>query len=123
MREDKLVEPLYEREPDNAPGPFYVVKGQCLICALPPNTAPNNITWSNETFRFNPEGCEGYNCPTHCRVERQPETDEQIAEMIEAACGSCVQAIRYCGTDPNILSKFKELGYERLCDTLVRQSA
>jgi len=34
MREDALVQPLHERETDAAPGPFYVVKGQCLICAL-----------------------------------------------------------------------------------------
>jgi hypothetical protein len=53
-------------------------------------------------------------------VERQPETDEEIAAVIEAACGSCVEAIRYCGTDPEILAKFRDLGYERLCDALVR---
>jgi len=26
MTQDGLVEPLYEREPDSVPGPFYVVK-------------------------------------------------------------------------------------------------
>jgi hypothetical protein len=54
------------------------------------------------------------------RIERQPETEEEIAAVIEAACGSCVEAIRYCGTDAMILAKLKELGYERLCDALVR---
>jgi hypothetical protein len=81
--------------------------------------APQNITWSEETFRFN----DRIDCPTHCRIERQPETDEQIAAAIEAACSSCVEAIRYCGTDPKILARFRELGYERLCDALVRPPA
>lgn len=115
MRHDPTVQPLHERYPDNAPGPFYVIKDHCIICALPPETAPHSITWSEETFRFN----DCMNCPTHCRVERQPETDEEIAAVIEAACGSCVEAIRYCGTDPQILAKFRDLGYERLCDALV----
>jgi hypothetical protein len=119
MREDPTVQPLYERYPDNAPGPFYVIKDQCIICALPPETAPKSITWSEETFRVS----DCMDCPTHCRVERQPETEEEIAAAIEAACGSCVEAIRYCGTDAKILSKFKDLGYERLCDALVREIA
>ncbi|MDB6057810.1 MAG: hypothetical protein JWO95_1654 [Verrucomicrobiales bacterium] len=99
------------------------MKNACIICGLPSEIAPRNITWSKETFRYKPPDCDAYDCPAHCRVERQPETDDQIAEMIEAACGSCVEAIRYCGTDPKILTKFKELGYERLCDALVRNSA
>jgi hypothetical protein len=92
MRQDKTVEPLYERYPDSVPGPFYVIKDQCIICGLPPETAPECIAWSQETFRFN--NC--MDCPTHCRIERQPETEEEIAAAIEAACGSCVEAIRYC---------------------------
>jgi hypothetical protein len=116
MRDDPTVQPLYERYTDSVPGPFYVIKDHCIICGLPPETAPQNITWSEETFRF--KDC--MDCPTHCRIERQPETEEEIAAAIEAACGSCVAAVRYCGTDPKILSKFKELGYERLCDALVR---
>jgi Na+-translocating ferredoxin:NAD+ oxidoreductase RNF subunit RnfB len=111
--EDTLVQPLFEREPDSVAGPFYVIRHQCIICGLPPNTAPKNISWSKETFK---RGCE--NCTTHCRIEKQPETPEELAQVIEAAEGSCVKAIRYCGTDPKILAKFKEIGLERLCDAL-----
>lgn len=118
MCEDTLIEPLYEREHDAVPGPFYVKKDQCIICGLPPETAPDNIKWSRDTFKF---GCD--DCPTHCRVERQPETNEEIEAVIEAACGSCVEAVRYCGTDPAILARFRELGYERLCDSLVSRVA
>ena len=115
MSGNPLVVPLHERYPDSVPGPFYVILGHCILCGLPPETAPRSITWSPETFRF--QNCR--DCPTHCRIERQPETEEEIASLIEAACGSCVEAIRYCGTDPGILARFRALGYERLCDAVV----
>jgi Na+-translocating ferredoxin:NAD+ oxidoreductase RNF subunit RnfB len=110
---DKLVEPLYERETDNAPGAFYVIKDQCIICGTPPLAAPKNVTWSKQTLSGGRK-----NCPSHCRVERQPETPEEIDQLIKAACVSCVQAIRYCGTDPIILQKFVEAHAEGLCDVL-----
>lgn len=74
MRQDAQVQPLYEREPDSVPGPFYVKKDVCILCALPPQTAPSNITWSAETFRRS----GGKECPTHCRIERQPETAGEL---------------------------------------------
>ena len=119
MREDNLVYPLYERESDGAPGAFYVVKDQCIICALPPETAPANITWSQQSLVCH----SGHSCPHHCRVEKQPETEEELAAVIEAAHCSCVEAIRYCGTDPEILARLKALGDERLCDAFVRRKA
>lgn len=113
MRDYPLVTPKFEREPDNVPGAFYVVKDQCILCSLPPETAPQNITWD---AGFQKGGCTG--CPNHCRVERQPETPDEVARVVEAACASCVEAIRYCGTDPDILAQFRENGMERLCDAL-----
>jgi hypothetical protein len=113
MRVDGLVEPLFEREPDSVTGPFYVVKGLCILCALPPETAPKNIQWDE---KFQRDGCLG--CPNHCRVVRQPETSDEAERLIEAAVGSCVEAIRYCGTDPEILARFQKQGCERLCDAL-----
>jgi hypothetical protein len=117
MREETLVQPLHDREPDNAPGPFYVVKDVCILCALPVETAPRNITWTAEVME---RGSNLGTCPTHCRIERQPETEEELARVIEAAEHSCVEAIRYCGTDPSILSHFRARGLERLCDALCR---
>ena len=117
MRGDTLVEPLHEREPDNAPGAFYVVKDACLLCALPIETASHNITWSAETME---RGAGFDRCPTHCRVERQPETADELARVLEAAEFSCIEAIRYCGTDPAILSYFRDRGLARLCDALCR---
>jgi hypothetical protein len=90
MRVDGLVEPLFERESDSVPGPFYVVKNQCILCALPPETAPKNIQWDE---KFQRDGWSG--CPNHCRVVRQPETPAEAERLIEAAISSCVEAIRY----------------------------
>jgi hypothetical protein len=42
---DKLVKPLYERQDGSAPGPFYVVKDQCITCSLPTDLAPENIRY------------------------------------------------------------------------------
>ena len=113
MRDYPIVTPKFEREPDNAPGAFYVIKDSCILCALPPETAPQNITWD---AGFQEAGCTG--CPNHCRVERQPESQDEVALVIEAALRSCVEAIRYCGTDTEILARFHEQGMGRLCDAL-----
>jgi hypothetical protein len=108
LSEDRLVEPLFERESDSVPGPFYVIKDRGLICALPVETAPANVTWRM---------CDG--CPDRCRVERQPESAPELEAMIEVVRGSCVDAYRYCGADAYVLKKLSELGLGRLCDALV----
>jgi hypothetical protein len=108
------IEPLFEREPDNAPGDFYVVKDTCVTCALPVETAPGSVSW-NRCPKKEGDGS------LHCRVHRQPETKEEVLAMIEAAVNSCVEAIRYCGTDEEILAAFRRAGMERLCDALHRQ--
>ncbi len=108
LSEDRLVEPLFEREPDSVPGPFYVIKDTCITCALPVETAPANVTWRM---------CDG--CPDRCRVERQPESAPELEAMIEVVRGSCVDAYRYCGADAYVLKKLSELGLGRLCDALV----
>ena len=113
-RDDRLVVPLFGRDPDSVPGPFYVVKDTCLNCGLPPETAPKNICW-NEAYKKN-TNCS--DCLKSCRVFRQPETPGERNDLIESAIGSCVEAIRYCGTDPKILEKFRKEGYARLCDAL-----
>ena len=109
MRHYPLVQPRYDGERDGVPGPFYVAIDTCIICALPPETAPGNITWDED---FLSRDCEG--CPKHCRVSKQPETDDELELMIDAALGSCVSAIRYCGTDAYTLGR---LG-AHICDAL-----
>ena len=102
----QMVEPLYEREADAVAGPFYVVKDQCIICDFPPELAPKCIKMKDAPC----------NADKYCHVYRQPETQEEIDTVIEAMAGSCVQAIRYCGTDPILLDRLVSLGMADLCD-------
>jgi hypothetical protein len=110
-----MVTPLYEREDGSARGPFYVIKDQCITCSLPTETAPENI-------RYHQRPCTS--CATslteHCVVTRQPETPEEVDRMIEVVAGSCVEAYRYCGTDPGILRRLVEAGCGEQCDALVQ---
>jgi hypothetical protein len=112
VMKDKLVTPLYEREPENAPGPFYIVKDVCITCSLPVETAPENV-------KYHESPCEG--CPDHCYVHRQPQTEEEIEWMIEVVAGSCIAAYRYCGTDPEILRRLVEAGCGEQCDALAKR--
>jgi hypothetical protein len=111
-----MVTPLYEREEGSAPGPFYVVKDQCITCSLPTNVAPGNI-------QYHKRPCSS--CPTslteHCIVTRQPETPEELVSMIEVVAASCVEAYRYCGTDPEILRRLIEAGCKEQCDALAHR--
>lgn len=112
-RHEPLVTPLAGREDDAVEGAFYVVRGQCITCELPCETAPRNIRWN----AGHKEGVhQPY--PDHCRVTNQPETEDELDEMIEAAWGSCISAIRYSGTDERTLSRFRERGMPELCDAL-----
>jgi hypothetical protein len=111
---ETMVTPLYERENGSAPGPFYVIKDQCITCSLPTETAPNNI-------RYHQRPCTI--CPTtmteYCVVTRQPETAEELDRMIQVVAGSCVEAYRYCGTDPEILRRLVAAGCKNQCDALI----
>ena len=69
-RDDKL--------PENAPGAFYV-DGQCIDCDLCRQTAPENFDRSDEA---------GYSF-----VIRQPETEEEKAQCVEALDECPVEAI------------------------------
>ena len=113
---DKMVTPLFEREPESAPGPFYVVKDQCITCSLPVQTTPEHIK-----YHKSPCGSCSESRVEHCVVIRQPETAEEIARMIEVVAGSCVAAYRYCGTDPEILRRVVKAGCKEQCDALCQK--
>jgi hypothetical protein len=116
MMVDKMVKPLYEREERSAPGPFYVVKNQCITCSLPTNTAPENIQYQRTACADCAEGKI-----SHCAVIRQPETSEELNHMIEVVQSSCIAAYRYCGTDSEILRRLVSAGCRDQCDALVRK--
>ena len=103
---DVLVPAREEIDPTNSEGPFYVTT-QCIVCGLPPETAPSNISFEND--------CKG---PRTCRFFKQPESQEELDQVLEAMWGSCVEAVRYRGTDKEILRQIKKSGLSHLADAL-----
>lgn len=110
-----MVSPLFERELECAPGPFYVVKGLCITCSLPIETAPGNVAYHDQHCA----GCPN-ECSDHCFIGVQPQSREEIEAMIDVIAGSCVQAYRYCGTDPDILARLVARGCADRCDALAK---
>jgi 4Fe-4S single cluster domain of Ferredoxin I len=73
----------------NVPGPFYST-GECTACTLPESEAPDLLA------RLDDENSDTY-------FIRQPETQAEIERACLAARVCCVDAIRYGGTDQNII--------------------
>jgi ferredoxin len=73
-----------DRNPENTPGKFYV-DSQCIDCDLCRETAPANFTRADD---------EGYSY-----VYKQPATDDEHAQCVEAMEGCPVEAIGNDGDD------------------------
>ncbi|MFO0736430.1 MAG: ferredoxin [Labilithrix sp.] len=89
-----------ERNPKNAPGPFYVLNGHCISCGAPRHEAPSLVTLDDDG----------------CYFHRQPETDRDVDDAIRAMWVSCIEVYRYGGTDLTIRRRLAELGQADLCD-------
>ena len=103
---DRLVDTREEIDPANVAGPFYVTT-QCITCGLPPETAPQSISYDCD--------CKG---PRTCRFSKQPETQEELDRVLEAMWGSCVEAVRYRGTDAEILRQIAMRDLSHLADAI-----
>lgn len=55
---------------------------------------------------------------TGCYFKRQPQTPEEIEHAIEAVWVSCVEALRYAGSDPAILERLRAKGCKSQSDVL-----
>src|SRR4051812_12847152 len=88
------------RHPRNAPGPFYVVKDECISCGAPQAEAPGLVTLD----------------VNGCYFHKQPETTAEVNDAIRAILVSCIEVYRYGGDDPSIRRRLAELGHARLCD-------
>ena len=108
-----LVKPLTDRIDANAEGAFYVEKDACITCSLPNETVPACIAYAR--WKIYPDSGR---CPDHCAVIKQPTTNEELELMIEAVAGSCISAIRYCGSDPYTLRRLREEQSAHCCDAL-----
>lgn len=89
MSRDYAIHP--ERGEENVKGAFYTIKDACLDCALPEMEAPTLLCQDpdkNDTF-----------------FVKQPETEEEIKQACEAIKVCCVNALRYGGKDPEIITQ------------------
>jgi hypothetical protein len=84
----------------NAPGDFYVEKDSCTLCGAPEVEAMGLMGHSDEG----------------CYFIRQPETEEEIEQAINAIAVSCVAAVRYGGTDQKIIKRLYEKDLATECD-------
>lgn len=94
-----------DRHPSNAPGDFYVANGCCTMCMVPFVEAPGLFGEVQET-----DGT------SHCYVQRQPATQDEVDGMLRAVWHSELACLRYAGTDPHLLTRFDEYGEGNLCD-------
>jgi len=93
----------HNRLKKNAPGDFYTT-GECLACGLPEPECPECLA---------PLTDENYDT----YFTKQPETPKEIEAACSAALSCCVNAIRYGGSNPEII---KRLGNRPdYCDTLM----
>jgi hypothetical protein len=80
--------PRFEK---NAPGDFYTT-GQCMACNAPEDEAPDLLAHLG-----------GDNYDTY--FIRQPSTPEEIERACRAVTVCCVKAVRYGGTDPDVIRR------------------
>jgi len=82
-----------ERAKQNAEGPFYAVAIEYdCACGLPEAEAPDLVKMSDEV------GFQSY-------FYKQPQNQDEIERAIEAVNVCPIHDLRYCGTDPEIISR------------------
>ena len=85
-------------------GDFYISNGDCIACGAPQVEAPDLIDHGKE---------DG-----HCYFKKQPQTETELDQAINAMMVSCINALRYGGTEEKILKRLYEDGMADLCDNV-----
>src|SRR6476469_4734153 len=94
-----------DRTPLNAPGPFYVAKDQCIACRAPEAEAPSLMAYDEEHYS--------------CYFHRQPETPDEAYRAIRAVWASCCGAVRYGGSDLQVIKRLADIGLAAQVDAPV----
>ncbi len=89
----------YEREPNSAPGDFYVENHCCTACGVPLLVAPDLIGYVDSSM-------------SHCYWKKQPETEHELDQAIAIFEAQELGCHRYAGHDPIIQ---RRVGYSS-CD-------
>ncbi len=88
----------FESHPKSAPGDFYVINGECIICGAPHLVAPDLIGWSANPGSIDPRYL-------HCIWKKQPETELEMVQAFNAFAACCVGCYRYAGNDPAVMER------------------
>ena len=81
---------------ENVPGGFYVEEGCCTMCGVPHAEAP---------ALFGGLTKNGKRTQEQCFVKKQPETGEELNQMINVMATQDLDCIRYSGSDQNIKAR------------------
>ena len=84
-----------KRHGQNVDGPFYVMSDDCMACGAPE-------LYASRLMSHDSHG--------QCFFARQPANPEETTEAIEGTWASCCGALRYGGTDSEILVRMAEVG-------------
>jgi hypothetical protein len=106
---DRLNKPDPHRNKYNSIGPFYSMD-HCIVCGSPGAIAPGHVKFTDEL------GLTNENDDYSCVVYKQPDSIEELKKMILAMDSSCVECIRYCGTDRIAIDLITLAGYAHLID-------
>ncbi|MBX7173464.1 MAG: ferredoxin [Pyrinomonadaceae bacterium] len=74
----------------NVDGDFYVEDQMCICCDAAPSEAPDLLKYDENI---------------HCYFHKQPETEEEILQAINACLVSETCAVRYAENNPEILKR------------------
>jgi hypothetical protein len=92
---------------ENVPGDFYVANDCCTWCGVPFVVAP---------ALFGGVDQNGKRTHDQCFVKQQPQTPEQLDQMIDAMAVQEQGCIRYCGTDKRIQEQIRDVNEEDQID-------
>jgi hypothetical protein len=90
------------RTPANVPGDFYVAADQCISCGAPEAEAPGLIRFDD--------------VHQSCFFSHQPVDAESTYRAVSAVAVCCAGALRYGGSDPDILRRLARLQLVNQCD-------
>jgi hypothetical protein len=88
--------------PENAPGDFYVICDECIICDVPRYYVPDLIGRHDDP--------SGTGTESHCYFKKQPESTYEVNRAVKAVSFNCCGTYRYAGSDPEIKNKLRDAG-------------
>ncbi len=74
------------------------MNAECMSCGVPHHFAPELMEGERDAGGRR----------DHCYFRKQPETALELIHAVKAVEGSCCGAVRYRGSDPEIIKKLRD---------------